>query len=206
MGVMARPRFHRLPAEQQRAIMAAALEEFAAHGFAAASLNRIIEAAGISKGSMYYYFDGKDDLYADVIRGQLEALVAHTGPLPVPDPVDTDAFWDELQDLYLRLMRELGRTPETAALLRDWLTGSGGPSLRDAEQEAAEATMPWLVQAIAAGQRVQAVRTDIPTDLIIALAMGMGQAIDSWLITRPPTDLDAAVATLMGTMRRALSP
>jgi AcrR family transcriptional regulator len=206
MGVMARPRFHRLPAEQQRAIMAAALEEFAAHGFAAASLNRIIETAGISKGSMYYYFDGKDDLYADVIRGQLEALVARTGPVPVPDPVDADAFWDELQDLYLRLMRELGRAPEAAALLRDWLTGSGGPSLRDAAQEATEATMPWLVQAIAAGQRVQAVRSDIPAELIIALAMGLAQAIDSWLVTRPPSDLDAAVVTLMGTMRRALGP
>ncbi|GMA95355.1 hypothetical protein GCM10025881_21790 [Pseudolysinimonas kribbensis] len=124
---MARPRFHRLPAEQQRAIMAAALEEFAAHGFAAASLNRIIDAAGISKGSMYYYFDGKDDLYADVIRMQLEQLLEHSGPISVPDPADADAFWSELEGLYLRLMRRLGETPETAALLRGWLTGSGGP-------------------------------------------------------------------------------
>jgi len=28
-----------------------------------ASLNRVIDAAGISKGSMYYFFDGKEDLY-----------------------------------------------------------------------------------------------------------------------------------------------
>lgn len=203
---MARPRFHRLPAEQQRAIMAAALEEFAAHGFAAASLNRIIEAAGISKGSMYYYFDGKDDLYADVIRLQLEQLLEHSGPISVPDPADADAFWSELEGLYLRLMRQLGETPETAALLRGWLTSSGGPSLREAEQEATEATTPWLLQTIEAGQRVGAVRTDLAADLIIALAMGMGQAMDSWLITRPPADLDSAIATLMSTMRRALSP
>ena len=44
-------------AQQQETILRAALAEFAAHGFADASLNRIIEAAGISKGSLYYYFD-----------------------------------------------------------------------------------------------------------------------------------------------------
>ena len=55
---------------------------------------------------------------------------------------------------------------------------------------------------------IGAVRTDLPPELIIALAMGMGQAIDTWLITRPPGDeeLAAAVRTLMETMRRALRP
>jgi AcrR family transcriptional regulator len=55
---MVRSRFARLPPEQQQVILRAALEEFAARGFHDASLNRVIEAAGISKGSMYYYFDG----------------------------------------------------------------------------------------------------------------------------------------------------
>ena len=67
---MPRPRFHKLPPAQQQAILGAALDEFATRGFSAASLNRIIEAAGISKGSMYYYFDGKEDLYAHVARGE----------------------------------------------------------------------------------------------------------------------------------------
>ena len=45
---MARPRFYKLPPEQQQAILRAALDEFATHGFNAASLNRIIDASGIS--------------------------------------------------------------------------------------------------------------------------------------------------------------
>ncbi len=48
---MARPRFDRFPAEQQDAVLDAARREFVTHGFAAASLNRIIQAAGVSKGS-----------------------------------------------------------------------------------------------------------------------------------------------------------
>ena len=81
---MARPRFAKLPAEQQQAIVRAARDEFAGRGFHDASLNRVIEAAGISKGSMYYYFDGKEDLYAYIVRTELEHLFDHLGPLHVP--------------------------------------------------------------------------------------------------------------------------
>src|SRR5690349_11854569 len=65
---MVRPRFVKLPQAQQHTILGAALNEFAAHGFHAASLNRVIDAAGISKGSIYYYFDSKEDLFAHVTR------------------------------------------------------------------------------------------------------------------------------------------
>ena len=62
--------------------MQAALDEFATHGFHDASLNRVIDAAGISKGSMYYYFDGKEDLYAYVAQRGLAGLFERVGPLP----------------------------------------------------------------------------------------------------------------------------
>lgn len=207
---MVRPRFHKLPAAQQAAILDVALQEFAAHGYNGASLNRIIEAAGVSKGSMYYYFDGKDDLYAHVIRLQLEALIERGGPLPVPEVQEPDAFWATLEDYYLRLMRMLAASPDTAALLRDWLTGPAAPALRDAQRDAerdAEQEMsPWLMQTLAAGQRIGAVRTDIPAELLLAVAFGMGQAMDTWLITTSPdgAGLAAAVHTLIGMIRRAI--
>ena len=81
---MVRPRFAKLAPEQQQAILQAALNEFAAHGFHDVSLNRVIEAAGISKGSMYYYFDGKEDLYGYVTQIGLERLFSGLGPFPVP--------------------------------------------------------------------------------------------------------------------------
>jgi len=205
---MTRPRFHRLSAEQQAAILDAALTEFSTHGYRDASLNRIIDSAGISKGSMYYYFDDKEDLYAHVIRRQLEALVQQGGPIPVPDAQHPDAFWATLADHYLTLMRMLAATPETAALLRGWLVGPAAPALRDAQQDAEQAMLPWLMSTVEAGQQLGAIRTDLPVDLILAVAMGMGQAMDVWLITQPPSDTDLEVwtRTLIDTMRRALQP
>ncbi|HWH51574.1 MAG TPA: helix-turn-helix domain-containing protein, partial [Gemmatimonadaceae bacterium] len=81
---MPRPRFHKLSPDQQQAILRAALDEFAAHGFGASSLNRIIDAAGISKGSLYYYFDDKEELYAHVARRELGRLFEAAGPFPIP--------------------------------------------------------------------------------------------------------------------------
>jgi AcrR family transcriptional regulator len=206
MVCMSRPRFHRLDPAQQNVLLDAALREFAAHGFASASLNRNIESAGVSKGAMYYYFDGKEDLYADVIRRQLERLLENGGALPVPTAHDANEFWETIEGHYLRLMRSLIATPETGTLLRDWLTGPAAPALRDAQHEAERATMPWLIQTIEAGQRAGAVRTDLPVDLLVAVALGMGQAMDTWLISRPSSesDLSAAVHSLIGMMRRAL--
>jgi len=205
---MPRPRFHRLAAAQQERILEAALDEFAAHGYRDASLNRIIASAGISKGSMYYYFDGKEDLYAQVIRDGLEHLLAGGGAVTVPADSDADAFWEALEQQYLHLMQRLTANPRLAGLLRDWLAGAGAPALGAAQQEAEQATAPWLAQILAIGQGNGAVRTDLPAELIIALALAMGQAIDTWLITRPSDDAELAttVHTLMATMRRALQP
>src|SRR5437764_15237675 len=104
---MVRPRFFKLPPSQQQTILRAAVEEFAAHGFHDASLNRVIEAAGISKGSMYYYFDGKEDLYAYVARIELERVFDRLGPFDIPTVSEPDGFWSALDSYYLRVMAAL---------------------------------------------------------------------------------------------------
>ena len=205
---MVRPRFAKLPPAQQQAILHAALEEFAAHGFHDASLNRVIDAAGISKGSMYYYFDGKEDLYAHVARVELERLFADLGPFPVPAGGDADNFWSTLKNYYLRLMTTLAASPQLAALIRGWLAISGSPALQQAQQEMEQTVLPWMEQALAAGQSARAVRTDLPSGLLLAVVFGMGQAMDTWLITQQPDDetLPELIRVLIEMIRGALQP
>jgi AcrR family transcriptional regulator len=202
-----RPRFAKLSEAQQQAILHAALEEFAAHGFHDASLNRVIEAAGISKGSMYYYFDGKEDLYIHVARVELERLLVRVGPFPIPAQTDPDVFWSSLEGYYLRLMSALAASPQLAALIRGWLAAAN-TALRQAQQELGQAALPWIEKALDAGQRSGAVRTDLPAGLLIGVVVGMGQAMDTWLVTQDP-DADALpplVHALVGIIRRALQP
>jgi AcrR family transcriptional regulator len=205
---MVRPRFAKLPEQQQEVILRAAREEFAAHGFHDASLNRVIDAAGISKGSMYYYFDGKEDLYAYVARVEVERLLTSLGPFPVPTEGGPEEFWSTLESYYLRLMTALSDSPQMASLIRGWVVASSVPALQNAEREMSQAVVPWMEDAIGAGQQIGAVRTDLPVGLLIAVVTGMGQAMDTWLLTRRAkrTDLPALIGALIGMIRRAVQP
>ncbi|MCL1905969.1 MAG: TetR/AcrR family transcriptional regulator [Clostridiales bacterium] len=60
--------FLRLPDTKSARIFEAAVEEFAAYRFREASINRVIKAAGISRGSFYQYFKDKEDLYTYVLQ------------------------------------------------------------------------------------------------------------------------------------------
>ncbi|MBN1648155.1 MAG: TetR/AcrR family transcriptional regulator [Spirochaetales bacterium] len=52
----------------EQALITAALDEFTAHNYESASVNTIIDRAGISKGSFYYRFSDKYGLYLFLIR------------------------------------------------------------------------------------------------------------------------------------------
>jgi AcrR family transcriptional regulator len=63
-------------AERRQAILAAALKEFSARGFAAARLDDIADAAGIAKGTIYLYFRDKETLFQDLILSEMGPVVA----------------------------------------------------------------------------------------------------------------------------------
>ncbi len=204
---MVRPRFAKLAPTQQHAILSAALDEFAAHGFHDASLNRVIDAAGISKGSMYYYFDGKEDLFAHVVRVEFERLFTALGTVALPAEPGPDAFWSAVETYYLDAMATLVARPRLAALVRVWLAASDNPALQRAQADMEQEILPWVERVLAAGQASGAVRTDLPSGLLIAVALGMGRAMDMWLMTQQP-DEDALplINALVGMLRRALQP
>jgi AcrR family transcriptional regulator len=62
-------------AERRAAILAAALQEFTARGFAAARLDDVAERAGIAKGTIYLYFADKETLFQELIRSELSPVV-----------------------------------------------------------------------------------------------------------------------------------
>jgi AcrR family transcriptional regulator len=202
-----RPRFAKLPPAQQQTILRAALEEFAAHGFHDASLNRIIEVAGISKGSMYYYFDGKEDLFAHVTRVEFEHLLADVGPVALPADPGPEPFWAAVARYYRDGVAQLAAHPQLASLVRAWLGAPANPALHRAQQELQAQVMPWVERVLAAGQSRGAVRTDLPAGLLIAVAIGMGSAMDMWLMAQPPEDAaPPPIDALVGMLRSALQP
>ena len=83
------PKWRRRAEARPAEIVAAAYEVFAEKGFAAARLDDIAAAAGVSKGALYLYFETKQDIFEAVVRDAvgpnidvIETMAAaHPGPL-----------------------------------------------------------------------------------------------------------------------------
>jgi AcrR family transcriptional regulator len=55
----------------------AAVRLFAAQGYANTSVQQIVDAAGVTKGAMYHYFESKDDLLFAIYERMLSLQKAH---------------------------------------------------------------------------------------------------------------------------------
>lgn len=81
---MPKPTFTNLPEGKRRAIVDLALAEFGERPYNLASLSRIVERAGIAKGSIYQYFEHKQDLYLYLIEHAVERQLQLLRELPPP--------------------------------------------------------------------------------------------------------------------------
>lgn len=62
-------------AARKEAILAAALDEFSAQGFAATRLDDVAARAGVAKGTIYLHFKDKEQLFQELIRSALSPFV-----------------------------------------------------------------------------------------------------------------------------------
>ncbi|MBE2197225.1 MAG: TetR/AcrR family transcriptional regulator [Anaerolinea sp.] len=205
---MPRPRFDKLPPEKRERILEAAAREFATCGYAQASLNHILETAGISKGAAYYYFDDKADVYLTAVRHYGHTVLA---------AIDLDVstltaanFWTAVADLYHQQFAAFADRPWVLGLLKT--SGPNADALAADEQLAA--LMQEVGQMMAAllqqGQALGVVRADLPDELLAAVVTAVDDAHDRWLFGRATAltaaELQSAAAQISDLLRRLLTP
>jgi AcrR family transcriptional regulator len=77
--------FFNLPDEKRDLLIETALEEFAARNYSSASISKIVARAGIAKGSLYQYFEDKQDFYLYLVRFAGQTLLEHIGQTQPPE-------------------------------------------------------------------------------------------------------------------------
>jgi AcrR family transcriptional regulator len=176
---MARNRFDNLDPERREAMLAAAAHEFAERGYVGASLGRIIEAAGISKGLLYYYFNDKEDLFVTTVEVAMERLLDEAGGFSIEE-LSASTYWDALRRLGLQSVDLRSRDAWFVRLALAF------PRLRE-EQEASDAVGPALGWArrlterlLIRGQELGTVRRDLPLSLLVELTLAVDEAGDRW--------------------------
>ena len=85
----------RRKAERPGEILEAAFSEFSRNGYAATTLDQIAERAGVTKGTIYVYFENKEHLFISMVRELVKAT------------------FDTVQDMFVR------HQGSTAELLRE---------------------------------------------------------------------------------------
>ena len=87
-------------------IVAAALQLFSDRGFAATRLDDVATVAGVSKGTVYLYFESKEQLFEAVVREAVAPNIARAEAL-------VDAFEGPTPDLLRALFTFVGEVLET---------------------------------------------------------------------------------------------
>lgn len=118
----AAPRWRRRPTERPQEILDAALQVFSEQGLARARVEDIATQAGVSKGTVYLYFDSKEDLFRESVRNRIartvEMLEAAAPPGNSVARIQRfiDAYWQHLRQpmfgsIYRLILAELPQFP-----------------------------------------------------------------------------------------------
>jgi len=139
--------------------MDAAIEEFAARGIDSASYNKIIERSGLSKGTVYYYFDNKDNLLLTVLDEICDRFRRAIGDVELPDT--KEEYWAAVREYDSRAIRFFFENPRLWRVL-SWI--SKDVPLKEQLKEVRERITRSMDGLVVRGRDIGAVRDDIPLE------------------------------------------
>jgi AcrR family transcriptional regulator len=189
---MARPRFENLDTERQEQILAAAAAEFAERGYGGASVNRILEGAGLSKGVLYYYFEDKEELFVTTLQRAMGRLFEESGMKEGGleeverwvEALPAEGFWEALQAIS-REAAVVARSHEWwAQLARSWSRLREEPAARAAMEQVVDVGRRMARALIRRGRAIGLIRGDVPEALLVECFVALNEVTDRWIVER----------------------
>ncbi|MCX7771799.1 MAG: TetR/AcrR family transcriptional regulator [Clostridia bacterium] len=162
---MPKQTFFNLPEDKRKKIMELAALEFALNNYVTASLSRIVEKAGIAKGSMYQYFESKKDLYfflIDCISAQKLAFIT--------DKLEKKHSEEDFFSLYKSIIFQAAQfdiqNPALSRVL--YMAGheSYHPEIGDVSKKILNESIQFMTSIVHAYKNKGAIRNDLSDDLI----------------------------------------
>ena len=172
-------------------VLRAALGLFAAQGYANTSVQQVVEAAGVTKGAMYHYFESKDDLlfaiYDRMLTLQtdhLETIVARGEPVDATlraacvDVIETSIDFLLEGTVFFRSVHMLSQPRQQEVTRR---------------RRAYHDTFTALVEK---GQAEGLYRTDIPRGVLVAHFFADVHYLPTWFSPDGPDTKEQVAAQL----------
>lgn len=102
--------FHNLDESKRKQIFDACVDEFASHTFSEASINQIIKAANISRGSFYQYFADKEDCYMYLLTEMVKEKMVMFKDVVATN--DNDTVFDEYEAMFDKAILWIEKKPQ----------------------------------------------------------------------------------------------
>jgi TetR/AcrR family transcriptional regulator len=173
--------FFNLPDDKRQRILDVAIDEFAENDYPNVSISRLVDRAGIAKGSFYQYFEDKEDLFRhlmDIAAREKQAFLSE----PQPDPqMDIFAYLNWLMREGLRF--EFAH-PRLSQVGYRAITGSGYPPgfIKGFKEQG----MAYFRQLVALGKAQGVIASLIDDDLAAFLFNTIFTELGQYIIRRYP--------------------
>jgi AcrR family transcriptional regulator len=182
----------RRKAERPQEILEAAFREFSRNGYAMTTLDQIAERAGVTKGTIYVYFESKEHLFISMVRDAMQAKLDAVHELFETHQGSTaDLLRAQFSFMYQHIVEDKRRREVARMLIAE---APRFPELADRyHQEILRPCLDMLRQAIRRGvERGEIKKSSIienPQVVIAPIALA-----DIWMMMfddRQPLDLKA---------------
>ncbi len=189
------------PFEHRDALREAALEAFCIEGFDKASLNRILRAAGMSKGQFYHHFEGKEALYLALVDDMVAAKRAWFEAHPVADAGGFLATLRRQVEAGLAFSRA---HPEVDRFSRAFLRERGRPIFRKALRRARFASGGPLGELIERYHAAGAFHPSLSADMVRTLVDSTFERLVDLVDLSSPEGLSRRLDPVLGFLERGL--
>jgi AcrR family transcriptional regulator len=182
----------RRKAERPQEILEAAFVEFSRNGYAMTTLDQIAEGAGVTKGTIYVYFENKEHLFISMVREVTKATLDTVHEmLETHEGSTADLLRAQFSFIYQHIVEDRRRREVLRMLIAE---APRFPELADRyHQEILRPCLDMLRQAIQRGMDRGEFRTsaiiDLPQIVIAPIAL-----VDLWMMMfddRQPLDMKA---------------
>ncbi|GAB4351319.1 MAG: ScbR family autoregulator-binding transcription factor [Candidatus Abyssubacteria bacterium] len=179
----------------RKAIIEASLKLFARRGYHGTSVAQIAEATGMTKGALYWYFKGKEDLFLNVLdcireewqKNIMSRVESHEGVV------------EKLEQLF-DATSEMVTSTENPCSMHLFLVSAGAqPEMREFEgaiKAAYAGYVNTLASTIRTGQENGEIRKDIDAQSAAVGLIGCLEGIVLQARLHPPTTIAAAIAEM----------
>lgn len=188
-------------AATRRALLDAAATEFAAHGYAATSLDVVVGGAQVTKGALYHHFAGKQALFEGVFaRVEADAAVRIRAAME-----EGDDPWEQARNALRAFLAVVQEPAYQRVVLQDGPAVLGHERFREQEQRTSRALVREVAESllVASSEGGDPTMVDTVSHLLFGAVSAAGEQVAGSADPRAETErVERAIGVILDGLRQ----